>query len=196
MGGSSCDGPEFDAEFRGFDKIPRLNRNMVITEKIDGTNGQINIGIEGQFQVGSRKRWITPEADNYGFATWAYENKEELIKILGPGRHFGEWWGQGIQRRYGQRKKIFSLFNTSRWGYMLNPEWQKREVLDGCLRVVPVLKQHTFDTVVIEAVRHDLRSGGSHAAPGFMDPEGIMIFHVAGNSIFKYPYKADPKGQS
>lgn len=51
----------------------------------------------------SRTRWITPEDDNYGFAKWANENKEELLK-LGIGQHFGEWWGSGIQRGYNLQR--------------------------------------------------------------------------------------------
>ncbi|MCJ7726507.1 MAG: hypothetical protein MUP76_09000, partial [Acidimicrobiia bacterium] len=47
-------------------------------------------------------RWITPEVDNYGFARWVKDHEEELRTGLGAGLHFGEWWGQGIQRRYGQ----------------------------------------------------------------------------------------------
>jgi hypothetical protein len=90
-------------EFAEFPKMPRLAREIIITEKIDGTNGQIAFNEEGQMFVGSRSRWITPEMDNHGFARWAYENEAELRK-LGPGRHFGEWWGSGIQRGYGLQK--------------------------------------------------------------------------------------------
>ena len=32
-----------DIEFQGFGKIPRLNRDIVITEKIDGSNAAIGI---------------------------------------------------------------------------------------------------------------------------------------------------------
>src|SRR5512133_2019075 len=105
-------------EFQSFGKISRLSRDMVITEKIDGTNGCIYIGEDGEFLVGSRTRWITPECDNHGFARWAYDHKDELVLGLGPGRHYGEWWGSGIQRGYDLPKgeKRFSLFNVHRWG--------------------------------------------------------------------------------
>lgn len=92
-------------------KIGRLSRGCTITEKIDGTNASVFIGAyetEGLFLVGSRTRWITPTSDNYGFAHWAHSHKDELLQ-LGPGHHFGEWWGLGIQRRYGQLEKKFSL---------------------------------------------------------------------------------------
>lgn len=81
------------SDFEEFPKIPRLRRGVTITEKIDGTNGQIFIDEEGNIKAGSRSRWITPEDDNYGFARWVAEHADEL-RELGHGRHFGEWWGR------------------------------------------------------------------------------------------------------
>lgn len=102
-------------EFKSFTKIPRLSREIVITEKIDGTNACIYIDeTTNEMLVGSRTRWITPQSDNFGFAAWVEQNKEELYK-LGPGYHYGEWWGKGIQRGYGLNERRFSLFNISRW---------------------------------------------------------------------------------
>jgi len=167
-------------EFRSFNKISRLSREIVITEKIDGTNAQIYIGEDGEFLVGSRRRWITPEDDNYGFARWAYFNKEQLME-LGVGSHFGEWWGQGIQRNYGLKEKRFSLFNTHRWG-VERP---------ACCHVVPILYRGTFDTNDIEKVLSFLKTFGSYASEGFMNPEGIVIFHIAGNLLFKKTLKGD-----
>lgn len=76
-------------DFVEFAKIPRLSRECIVTEKIDGTNGVVYIGEDGEFLVGSRSRWITPEQDNHGFARWAYEHKDELMK-LGSDRVMGE----------------------------------------------------------------------------------------------------------
>ena len=92
-------------EFRGFNKIARLNRPIVITEKIDGTNGLIYIDEQNNIFAGSRKRWLWGSIqkeihnDNHGFVRWVMENQKGLLK-LGAGYHYGEWWGQGIQRRY------------------------------------------------------------------------------------------------
>ncbi len=166
-------------EFQGWPKIPRLMKDMVITEKIDGSNAQVLITETGYVMAGSRKRWVTPEDDNHGFARWVADHDIELVHFLGPGRHFGEWWGQGINRRYDMEHKVFSLFNTSKWEGM--------DELDGQLRVVPVLGIHTFDTEVIEMEMNILRSVGSSAAPGFMKPEGLCVFHTAANQVFKYP---------
>ena len=82
-----------DIEFKEFPKIARLSREIIVTEKIDGTNAQILITEDGQILTGSRTRWITPQDDNFGFAKWVEENKAEILK-LGQGQHFGEWWGE------------------------------------------------------------------------------------------------------
>jgi len=194
-------------EFTGFPKIARMSR-AIVTEKIDGTNAQVYIveqdgyALEGvvyesgglAMYVGSRKRWITPEHDNFGFAAWCLEHGDELLQ-LGPGRHFGEWWGQGIQRGYGLKEKRFSLFNTIRWCLhdeepqrivTGNPTQEKyQERLPACCGLVPILYQGPFDTVMIDDVLGRLESCGSMAAPGFSSPEGVVVYHIAANTAFK-----------
>lgn len=169
--------------FTGFPKIPRLNRACTITEKIDGTNGQIFIHPDGvNFNVGSRNRWITPDQDNFGFARWVHENIADLL-TLGPGHHFGEWWGLGIQRGYGLKEKRFSLFNPS------------LPHVPSCCWTVPVLAEFDhFDTgEIIHGVLHDLGRVGSQAAPGFPNPEGIMVYHHAAKQYFKCTFDDGPK---
>jgi len=176
-----------DVEFVEFPKMPRLSREIIVTEKIDGTNAQVHITEDGRIFAGSRTRWITPEADNFGFAAWVRDNTEDLM-TLGPGSHFGEWWGAGIQRRYGLSEKRFSLFNVDRWG----------EVRPACCDVVPVLYRGNFCTVAIDNALDHLRVNGSVAAPGFMNPEGVVVFHLAGRVGFKKTIHKDevPKGQA
>lgn len=168
--------------FEAFPKIPRLNRNMVITEKIDGTNAAIGITDEGIYAQ-SRRRIITPEDDNAGFARWVQANKEQIIELLGPGLHFGEWWGSGIQRGYDMDEKYFSLFNTSRWAHTFESDRNSIEGLN--MRTVPLLMQWTFDNAIIDSMIENLKSNGSAAAPGYMNPEGVVVFLPAANSMFK-----------
>lgn len=171
--------------FVGFPKIARLNREIVITEKIDGTNAQIYINEAGELLAGSRTRWIYPgKEDNYGFAGWVERNATELLK-LGPGHHFGEYWGAGIQRRYNQNQKNFSLF-------------RQPLVLPWCCLVVPVLYRGIWDgSPVVAGCLEGLRFGGSVAAPGFDKPEGIVVYHTAANVSFKVTLENDEqhKGQ-
>jgi hypothetical protein len=169
-------------EFKQFPKIKRLFRDTVITEKLDGTNASIYIGEDGTFLCGSRTRWITPQDDNYGFAKWAHDNKEELLR-LGTGHHFGEWWGQGIQRNYGLRERRFSLFNTSKWS---DPEARP-----NCCYVVPILWQGMFDTDAVYTWMEQLKEMGSAAVPGYMNPEGVVVYHTHANICFKYTLDND-----
>lgn len=84
-------------EFQSFPKIARLNRDIVITEKIDGTNAAIGVEpiglgaqtgeyVEGQVRVyaQSRSRIITPEDDNFGFAKWVRDNADKLAEFAWP----------------------------------------------------------------------------------------------------------------
>jgi hypothetical protein len=173
-------------EFQAFGKIPRLNREICVTEKIDGTNAQVCItlgedpgavaNVDGySIYAGSRTRWVTPGDDNFGWAKWVQDNAAELVK-LGEGRHFGEWWGAGIQRKYGLPEKRFSLFNTSIWN---------AETMPSCCSVVPVLWNGLLEEFDVDKCLAKLRSEGSVAAPGFMDPEGVVIYHVAAGTYFK-----------
>lgn len=174
-------------EFAPFPKMARFSRGCVITEKIDGTNAQVFIGDDGAFAVGSRNRWITPQADNYGFARWAYERREELMK-LGPGRHFGEWWGLGIQRGYGLHERRFSLFNA--------PRWKDDPNRPACCSVVPILAAGVFTDEIVSTALERLRTLGSVAAPGFMKPEGLIVYHVAAGIGFKKTLEHDESPKS
>lgn len=172
--------------FVGFPKIARLSRDIIISEKIDGTNASVIIDEDGTVAAASRTRLITPEDDNFGFARWVKDHEEELLIGLGIGRHFGEWWGGKIQRGYGLKEKRFSLFNVSQWNAENKP---------GCCEIVPTLYIGLFDTEVIKAILEDLAAGGSVAAPGFMDPEGIVIYHTAARVMFKKTIRGDEKGK-
>ena len=146
---------------------------IVITEKIDGTNGQIHIDENDVITVGSRNRIITPEADNYGFARWVRENEEEILK-LGKGRHYGEWWGEGIQKnRYGVVGKHFSIFNTNR----------PTDTLPDIVKQVPIL-YGGGDIGMIPICVDGLMEYGSEL--GGNDPEGIIIFFPQFGKRMKY----------
>lgn len=197
--------------FEEFPKIPRLKREVVITEKIDGTNAQIHLvelnspellnaatvdpfclriypGIENgasafALYAGSRTRWLdtSSKGDNFSFAKWVLENSDELYK-LGPGRHYGEWYGLGIQRNYGLKEKRFALFNVARW----NPENPNKP---ACCDVVPLLSRG--ENVSVDIALGTLKEHGSFIAPGFMNPEGIVVFHSASRQLYKMTFKED-----
>jgi len=208
-------------EFQEFEKISRLNREVIVTEKIDGTNGQVHIrpaegstlehgydcqidigGVPHYIRAGSRNRWVAHVGgdDNNGFGRWVYQHADELA-ALGAGAHFGEWWGAGIQRKYGLTEKRWSLFNVGRWaqqedytrttGLAEKQQWAPR-----CCHVVPILSEGVGLHHVVEHALNRLRTEGSAAAPGFMKPEGIVAFHTHSRTLFKVTLERDEEPKS
>jgi hypothetical protein len=173
-------------EFHEWPKVARLRRETVITEKIDGTNAAVGVTEDGRVYAQSRKQLITPVADNHGFARWVAEHADGLADELGPGLHFGEWWGKGVQRGYGLDEKRFSLFNVLRW---------QDAPLQLCSTVPVLVHMDTFSDALVYATLDVLRESGSAAAPGFMDPEGIVLYHKASNTLFKQTLDDDDTGK-
>lgn len=240
-------------DFIPWPKIPRLHKEIVVSEKIDGTNAAVVIekfgngnashpdlvarfldpgttdrttistftgsgakSSEDKYQAKlitrgedvfliaaqSRKRLITPESDNFGFARWVFDNADDLFTILGVGRHYGEWWGSGIQRGYGLDKgeRRFSLFNVSKYAPLIAGHWDtygdEVPALYNQIGTVPVLYQGPFSEQEIEDCMQNLEEHGSQVTPGFDNPEGIVVFHTAANQVFKWTFEDAAKGNS
>lgn len=197
-------------EFEKYGKTPRLFRDIVITEKIDGTNSAVIIQEHDPFEgdnahlavverdgvlyavaAQSRNRLIFPgkTTDNYGFAGWVQENAEQLFDLLGEGRHFGEWWGQGVARKYDMNEKRFSLFNTERYAEV------NARVGEAIIETVPVMYEGEFDQNIIIECLLDLKHNGSLASDGFMNPEGICVYHTQSHQVYKVTLDNNDKGK-
>jgi hypothetical protein len=79
------------------------------------------------------------------------------------------------------------LFNVSKWS--------DSEIRPKCCHVVPILYQGEFHTEKIKKILRDLVKGGSVAAPGFMDVEGIIVYHTQSNHLYKYTVDDNHKGE-
>ncbi len=168
-------------EFIEWPKTTRLYSPVCISEKIDGTCSTfVYDDLTDTFFCQSRKKVITPKDDNAGFAAWAYKNADMLKEELGPGYHYGEWWGQGIQRKYSMTEKRFSLFNTRRWA-----GW---EFKTPQLYTVPVLYSGEFTDSCVQEACQQLKTTGSLASPGFMNVEGVCVFWEHNNMVLKVPF--------
>ena len=217
--------------FEPFPKVPRLFRDCTITEKIDGTNAQVIVEPVlpneslGEFEkrvghtpllyttdntstivgvfAGSRSRIITPGkgTDNSGFAQWVLQNGVGLACTLGQGRHFGEWWGQGVQGNpYKIEGKRFSLFNAGRWTSVYNNQLKAMQngqdvtpekgigtecIESSICHVVPLLFQGVFSSPRADYYIDFLRRFGSRTVEHIAKAEGIIIYHEAAKQVFK-----------
>lgn len=174
-----------DLEFQPWPKIPRENPfNVTITEKIDGTNACIVIEDGKIVALQSRKRFITPKDDDYGFAAWAEENKFDLEQGLGDGHHYGEWAGEGIQKNpHCLKGKHLFLFNTHRWNEN-NPN------LPFCCDVVPILYQGVMDSGTVDKLLVNLLDN----SPEGVTAEGVVIYYHAFRKYTKHTIKS-PNGK-
>lgn len=184
---------DFDnAPFESFTDIKKLGKlGITITEKIHGTNAQILISDDRtRIKAGSRNRWLTADHDNYGFARYVDENKEALIAFLGPGRHYGEWYGAGIGPGYDMKEKRFALFNTFRW---LKAKEGGATFPPG-VDVVPALYVGVYGVEIIADVMAKLKAGGSVLVPGYMKPEGIVVCINESRTLFKSVFDKEETG--
>lgn len=211
-------------EFRSFPKIPRWARDIVITEKIDGTNTSVWVdhftlkqiedtdsqvssevarltatadagmavmfdgAVDGSLtfvRAGSVNGFLSPKKDHYEFAAWVWEHAN-ILSGLGDGGHFGEWYGRKIQRAYGMDGRRWALFNVGRWSGQLGDQ-----APPSCCDVVPVLYSgpmtlgHGEDAVDFWLRKLAFAGSEAEGAHGFKNPEGVVIYHTAGNNLYK-----------
>lgn len=201
-------------QFQAWPKTPRLFRDIVITEKVDGTNSAVIIqesdsdgecsayvlahverdGVEYEVAAQSRNRLALPgkATDNHGFAGFVQQNAEELFDLLGPGRHFGEWWGKGIQGRYKNvhpQIRGFALFNTAKHK-VLHAWLPMHGGIDVLVEPVHVLYEGPFSEKVIRDTLEELKENGSWTSP-LDKAEGIVVFHTQSRQVYKYTIEGD-----
>jgi hypothetical protein len=210
--------------FEKFPSLTRFSHGWTITEKLDGTNAAINIvsihddGLSDlsngdavfarvdQFYVMAQSRtkliWPGKTTDNAGFAQFVKDNAEELVEKLGEGRHFGEWVGPGIgKRHYNLKEKQFALFNVHRW---------RDTDLPSRVTTVPCFVLNEYLDNPGEAAKkylNELSSTGSRFVPqqkittpnvsvqGFMNPEGVVMYHGPSKTSFKKTFDYDEQGK-
>ncbi len=176
-------------EFIKYLKTKRFTSNIIITEKIDGTNAQLVWDEDHQIlRCGSRNRYLnySYEPDNFGFAAWVDKNREVLTKYFKDFDYpiYGEWWGKGIQRGYEVDQKYFSIFHTGLFGDKI-----PQELYNIGVRYVPVLYEGLNVDDPIHTIYHQLFDQGSKLKYNYMNPEGICIFFKDTGTIFKMTYE-------
>lgn len=163
--------------FKHWPKIPRIsNDSFIITEKMDGTNGQIAVLEDGTVMAGSRNKWLSAEEDNQGFYKWIQARKQQILDNLPVGRYYGEFVGAGIQRTYNLKEKRFYFFDT------------RLNFVEGDFYTVPILAETGggFPEFTVWNCEMILRDTGSHAVSGFMEPEGFVIRSKLTGQMWKH----------
>lgn len=171
--------------FKKWPKIARYTKPMRghITEKMDGSNACIIVQDGKVVGCQSRKRIITPDEDNFGFARWVYNNANYL-KGLGDGYHYGEWCGPKINgNRHNLDMNTFFLFS-----------WYREEELGrpvDNLEYVRLLHEGDIDPDTVTTAMEDLLFISAHED---YIPEGIVIYYSDYKFHLKHTYE-NPEGK-
>ena len=199
------------ANYPSFSSIERLeNIYCIISEKIDGTNGLIEIQNKANnsntgsmiVKFGSRNRYISFSDDNAGFANFFrhYEKKfknmakeiiassynedsqtDEIPTENYPLRIYGEWFGKGIQRGYGLKDKFFMPFSTFYAEKLI--EYQVPNIVKPNIMYTGKFSQEIADTCM------QTLTNGSLIIPEFKRPEGIVIHFPKYNFRLKQTFE-------
>jgi len=203
---------------REFKKFPKIKQSRtlsyVITEKLHGTNASVHIYTKdmGEEILDDEKDFLVPQApffneyiivrpakrsgfltladDNFGFAKFIAERKDQLSEELGLGTFFGEFVGPGINGGCGLDHKRFALFDVLKFS---PGELDLPEDVD----FVPILfKGRQLETMATNVALSlaSLKTGGSKYSKGFETPEGIVISLLgANNETFRIKHTFEPE---
>lgn len=175
------------AQYKSFIHVLRLNRPEVdgylngkiyVSIKMDGTSAVMYCGDDGKIHYGSRKREITPENDNAGFAAYCeFGNDVQIVALKqfvldNPNLIiFGEWLAGVDGRKFTGSIKtylngglyVFAVFDVNAERYLTHDEWVPMldEVYDKLMRPIAVLNNPTEDEVdaLLDKTGYDLPAG-------------------------------------
>ena len=112
--------------------------------KLHGTNAAVVITPECEVYAQSRGRILTPENDNYNFATWVKDAKIPWENLLGGKTViiFGEWSGQGVNDGcaiHQAKYRFFAIFSIQVIGEETN------FIMTDPQNITTWLKQHSCE---------------------------------------------------
>lgn len=136
--GTTIEMPKYPHIARLTDDSPLfLLREVLATEKVDGTNARFGL-VNGRFQVGGRNIVFGQNDDAFGFRAWCEDNDvEERVRSANPDTdnivYFGEWFGPRIQKGidYGAERR-FAGFDV--WRHAGN--WLDRADAEECFKAI------------------------------------------------------------
>lgn len=208
------------SDYPAFGKIPRLNREYTVTEKIDGTNGLVSVELSMGWK---RLDPVTYEKHNVfvdGGSVYVEGEDGETYRIRAGSRTrwitpdkdnfgFAAWvydnareltkLGEGLHYGEWYGRGIQRGYGLIDRRFMLfnTDRWSDPETRPECCEVATTLFRGTHDlTGAIDSALNDLMCDGSKHVPGFDRPEGVVVYHSASRGYFKVLLEGDdiPKG--
>lgn len=208
-------------EFREWPKIHRLNREVIVTEKIDGTNACIivdpldsaysedckyvsDLGA-GKLDGGDNDPGIVVDL-NGSRAVVAAQSRKRVISPGSDNFGFARWvrenaeqlanllgYGYHFGEWYGSGvQRGYGLQNGEKRFMLFNVDrWANLPLVVPGLEVATVLWRGNFDTEAIANVVENLNFYGSFHVKDFDRPEGVVVYHVAANTAFKVTCEKD-----
>lgn len=175
--------------FKPWPKIGRYTNNkIIISEKMDGTNGCFIIKNGEVVGCQSRNRLLSINDDNMGFAKWVDQNKNTL-KIFPDGYYYGEWCGPGIQKNpHNLDEKTFFMFPTGVTKF-LDP--LKNLLPTSTLKFVNILYSGVYTSTIVDKTMSELAANAKRKG---YKPEGVVIYSIS-NNVFQKATFENPEGK-
>ena len=165
---------KFDVEdLRKHEDIFQEGEPVVLTEKIHGASSRA-VWKDGIFYMGSRTRWLKPDAPNHWIRAFAAAPQiEEWCRANSETVLYGETFGPVQELKYGLREPAFAAFAALRNGEWVNlPELHSSWIEFGVPRATLIYSGPYSRTKVAELAEGD--SLVPSAPKGHM-MEGVVI---------------------
>ena len=162
---TNCFKPYLHVERLGKTEVDNILSGVVrLTSKLDGTNASVWADEDGRMHYGSRKREISIEDDNAGFAAWMKSDNDEAILLIRACQANPNWiiYGEWSVGKVGAIKKyikeaqntlwIFDIYNRETEKYLTCDELEAAlvlyELIDYRVKLLATLTNPTLDDIV------------------------------------------------
>ena len=162
---TNCFKPYLHVERLGKTEVDNILSGVVrLTSKLDGTNASVWADEDSRMHYGSRKREISIEDDNAGFAAWMKSDADEPVLLIRACQANPNWiiygeWGVG---KVGAIKKytkdahnqlwIFDIYNRETEKYLTWDELEAAlivyDLIDYRVKLLATLTNPTLDDII------------------------------------------------
>lgn len=162
---TNCFKPYLHVERLGKTEVDNILCGEVkITAKLDGCNSSVWADEDGRMRYGSRKREISVEDDNAGFAAWMKSDAEEAVLLIRACQANPNWiiFGEWSVGKVGAIKKytkeainklwIFDIYNRETEQYLTWNELEAAlimyDLIDYRVKLLATLTNPTLDDII------------------------------------------------